>query len=175
MHIFPTLIINFNLLSMIVNLWWSSLCGEIGSKEMLSAWLPGGNWMLKVTAQDVHILCIYFHRMLPSCPYKYLSHPPIPLWAVVHFLVSDLEHPVASWQPSRQHLWKFIRVKKYALCSSWKKLRFRIRVAKIYDFLSELKKFTFFVRVGKIYTFLIRFINVIFQGQSWENWIFSWI
>ena len=72
MHIFPTLIINFNLLSMIVNLWWSSLCGEIGSKEMLSAWLPGGNWMLKVTAQDVHILCKYFHRMLPSCSYKYL-------------------------------------------------------------------------------------------------------
>ena len=28
---------------------WSSFCGEIGSKKMLSAWLLGGNWM--------HILC----------------------------------------------------------------------------------------------------------------------
>ena len=48
---------------------------------MLSAWLPGGNWMLKVTNQEVHNcsqrggwvgrMLKIFPQDAPSCPYKY--------------------------------------------------------------------------------------------------------
>ena len=103
--------------------------------------------------------------MLPSCPYKYLSHPPTPLWAWkyfqrMHILFSDLEHPVASWQPSRQYIWQLNRVEKYALSSSWNFFYvFRIRVAKNY----------YFCQGWKNLRFLIRVINIIFSGSELEK------
>ena len=48
---------------------------------MLSAWLPGGNWMLKVTKQDVHPLKIF------SCSQR-------SGWVGQIFVGAGREHPV---------------------------------------------------------------------------------
>ena len=139
--------------------------------------------MLKVTNQEVHN-CSQRDGWVGQIFVGAGREHPVEIYTQdVHILCSDLEHPVASWQPSRQHLFapylstqgrspqiNYHRQQVKIYDQSWKNVHFLVRVQQIYVFrIRVAKNYDFFVRVGKIYAFLVRVINIIFSGSELEK------